>query len=244
MPTKTVTAGILIIGNEILSGRTLDTNTNTIAKELTNTGIRLMEVQTIPDDLELIETRLNDFRKRFDYVFTSGGIGPTHDDKTAQAIANAFGKELVLNKQAYDLLLAHYGAETEMNEGRTKMAYLPEGAKLIHNPVSAAPGIHMENVYVLAGVPSIMKAMLDSIIPTLQTGSLMHSENVVCDSIPESVMAPHLEEIENRYSAIEIGSYPRYKDGTPSLSVVVRSTDKVQLAKAVADVRVVLADLN
>lgn len=243
MANKSVTAGVLIIGNEILSGRTLDTNTNTIAKALTENGIRLMEVNTIPDDLDLISERINDFRKRFTYVFTSGGIGPTHDDKTALAVANAFGKELILNKQAYDLLLAHYGDEEKMNDGRVKMAYLPDGAKLIHNPVSAAPGIHIENVYVLAGVPSIMSAMLDAIIPTLKTGDVIHSENVICDGIPESAMAPYLERIENDYESVEIGSYPRFKDGQPSLSVVIRSTDKDALAKATDDVKMALAEL-
>jgi len=244
MPEKTVTAAILIIGDEILSGRTIDTNTNTIAKALTQAGIRLMEVHTIPDDIALISARINAFREKFDYVFTSGGIGPTHDDKTAQALAEAFERPLSLNQEAYQLLVTHYGSENNINEGRRKMAYLPEGAQLIHNPISAAPGIQMDNVFVLAGVPDIMKSMLDTIMPHLKKGAIMESENIICDGVAESDMAPALEYIENNYDSVEIGSYPRYKDGAPSLSIVVRSTKSQDLKNAANDVRVALADLK
>ena len=235
--SKTVTAGVLIIGNEILSGRTLDTNSNTIAKALTAIGVTLMETQVIPDIEDIIIDRVNDYRRRFDYVFTSGGIGPTHDDKTAQAVAAAFETELELNDQAYDILLAHYGA-ADFNDARKKMAYMPIGAKLIDNPVSAAPGIHMDNVYVMAGIPSILSAMLDSIIPTLVGGAHILSETILCAGVAESILAPDLERIETQYDHVEIGSYPRFKDGKPSLNIVVRSTDATQLKQAADEVRI------
>ena len=240
MDTKEITAAILIIGNEILSGRTLDKNTQTLAQKLVEKGIRLKEAQTIPDEEPLIAQRINDLRAKYSYVFTSGGIGPTHDDKTASALALAFNTELELNADAYQALLDYYGDENEINDGRRKMAYLPIGAELIPNAVSGAPGIKMDNVHVMAGVPSIFKSMLDAIIPNLQHGEIIHSENIFCENIPESEMAPILEEIENQYTKVEIGSYPRLENNIPSLNIVVRSEDINQLASAVSELRLVV----
>lgn len=237
MSSQDITAAILIIGNEILSGRTLDTNSQTIALSLVNRGIRLQETQTIPDDEALIAARINDLRAKYNYVFTSGGIGPTHDDKTAAALATAFNTELELNKDAYQALINHYGNEDEINDGRRKMAMLPIGAELIENKVSGAPGIKMDNVYVMAGVPSILKSMLEAIIDDLQYGEIIHSESISCQNIPESEMAPILEKLEKQYCGLEIGSYPRLENGVPSLNVVVRSKDINQLAAAASELQ-------
>lgn len=237
MTQPEITAAILIIGNEILSGRTLDTNSQTIAKALTQKGIRLKEIQTIPDDEDLIATHINALRSQYHYVFTSGGIGPTHDDKTALALANAFETSLELNQDAHQILLEYYAHPDELNEGRLKMAYLPKGAQLIPNAVSGAPGIQMDNVYVMAGVPSILKSMLDAIIPHLQGGTMIQSESISCDDIPESEMAKYLENLERQYAQVDIGSYPRLNDGIPSLNIVVRSTDINALTAASNELR-------
>ncbi len=231
-----VTAGILVIGNEILSGRTKDTNSGYIAEALTAHGITVREIQVIPDIIDLIEARIRDYAARFDYVFTCGGIGPTHDDKTAEAFARAFDTELELNAEAHGILIRHYGAD-RMNKGREKMAWMPKGAGLIENSVSAAPGIHMKNVFGMAGVPDIMKAMLGVIIPTLRAGLLVHSRTIGCDDIPESMIAPDLERIENAYAGLDVGSYPRFKDGVAGLNIVIRSTNTDILDKAEAEIR-------
>lgn len=218
-----ITAGILIIGDEILSGRTQDTNTNYIAKALNEKGIRLKEVLVIPDDVSLIAEKVREYSNRFHYVFTTGGIGPTHDDKTAEAVAMAFNTKLELNQDARNILLEHYG-EDQLNPAREKMAWLPVGAEMIPNSATAAPGILIKNVFVLAGIPDIMAAMLKTILPNLKSGAIVHSVTISCN-LPESVLAPDLEVFQNEVENVDIGSYPRYKDGVAGLSVVVRSTD-------------------
>lgn len=230
-----VSAGVIIIGNEILSGRTKDTNSGYIAETLTARGITVREVQVIPDDIDVIAARVRDYAARFDYVFTCGGIGPTHDDKTAEAVARAFDTVLELNPVAHEVLIRYYGTE-KMNPGREKMAWLPRGAGLIDNPVSAAPGIRIGNVHVMAGVPSIMKAMMEAILPTLRTGTIILSRTVNCDGVPESLIAPDLERIEKAYARLDVGSYPRLVDGVPSLNIVLRSPDSAVLDGAEAEI--------
>lgn len=225
---STQTASILVIGNEILSGRTHDTNTNSIAKTLNEKGITLTEARVIPDDIETIIRHIRDLKQVSDIIFTTGGIGPTHDDKTAEAVAQACHAQLEKNQHAYDTLVNHYGDESMMNEGRTKMAMIPVGATLIDNPVSAAPGFMINNIYVMAGVPKIMQAMLDNIMIQLEDGEKTISRTIICDEA-ESVMAPLLSAVQDQFPAVDIGSYPQYNLGDPRVSIVIRHTDKEQL---------------
>lgn len=228
----TKTACIIIIGNEILTGRTQDANIAYIGKSLMAAGIKLMQARVIPDiESEIIEN-INSCRAWYDYVFTSGGIGPTHDDITSECVAKAFGLKHVMNKEALARLVKHYGGEEYLNEGRLRMAMMPEGAALIDNPVSTAPGIHVENVYVMAGVPRIMQAMLDGILPKLQGGPPIKSRTVNC-FVPESVIASELRKIAETYSDLDIGSYPYFRLGGFGLSLVVRGTDEKRIAAAI-----------
>ena len=229
--SNTKTAGLIIIGNEILSGRTQDTNTANIAKRLEEIGVRLMEVRVIPDIIDTIIGTVRHFRDHFDYVFTTGGIGPTHDDKTAEAVAKAFDVALVKNPEAYQTLVKHYGDESQMNDGRVKMAFIPEGAGLIDNPVSAAPGFVIGNVHVMAGVPKIMQGMLNNVIPTLEGGDIIKSRQIVINQ-PESAVAETLAKIEEDFKGVDVGSYPRYKDGAPEVTIIMRSTDEDMLDRA------------
>ena len=176
---NTVSAALVIIGNEILSGRTQDANLNYLAKQLTSMGIQMSEVRAIRDDMDEIIDAVNSLRKRFDYVFTTGGIGPTHDDITCESIAKAFGRKYILNLEAKTILEEYYdGSSRELNEARLRMAYTPEGASLIENPVSSAPGFMVENVIVLAGIPAVMRAMFESLAPTLRTGKKVLSRSI------------------------------------------------------------------
>lgn len=221
---KQVTAGMIVIGNEILSGRTKDKNIGFVAEQLTENGITMKEARVIPDDRRIIADTVNDFRGRFDYVFTSGGIGPTHDDITAESVALAFGREVELNKDAYDILLDYYG-EADFTPARQRMCRMPEGVDaLIPNPVSAAPGFTIENVHVMAGVPKIMQAMLGFVLPNLQGGDKVLSLTVSC-MIPESKLAEGLAQLQTRYPQVDIGSYPSFKDGSFGVSVVARHTE-------------------
>lgn len=225
---KVETASVLVIGNEILSGRTQDTNTNTIAKSLTEKGIKLVEARVIADDIDTIIRHIRELERVSDIIFTTGGIGPTHDDKTAEAMARAHNASLELNQQAYDTLVTHYGSEDAINEGRRKMAMIPVGATLIDNPVSAAPGFHIGQCYVMAGVPKIMAAMLDNILPTISGGDIVHSQTIQCDTA-ESILAPILATLQGDYSNTDIGSYPQYVEGGFRVSVVIRDQDESRL---------------
>ena len=226
----------MIIGDEILSGRTLDTNVQTIAKMLGERGIQVREVRMVPDVIDTIIEAVNVLRRQHDYVFTTGGIGPTHDDKTAEAIAKAFGMKLERNADAWARLVVHYAGEENINPGRAKMAEIPVGAALIDNPVSTAPGFILENVYVMAGVPKIMTAMMEGVLPRLQGGAILHSRQVAAD-VPESVIAGGLAEIEARYAGITVGSYPKFTPNQkPHTTLVVRGTDLKIVEQAVADV--------
>lgn len=230
------TAGLIVIGNEILSGRTQDINIHWIAEKMTSIGIRFTEVRIVPDIEDAIVQAVNEVRARVTYLFTTGGIGPTHDDITTDAIAKAFGKTVMLDPAARQMLVDYYGDENALNEPRLKMAHVPEGAKLIANPVSGAPGFQVENVYTLAGVPKIMQAMLDNIMAELKTGPKILSQTVTCN-LGESSIALQLSEIQNRYPDVEIGSYPHYRAGELGLSLVLRSAAQDSLAAAADEVR-------
>lgn len=219
----TYKAALIIIGNEILSGRTQDKNTPWIAEHILAMGIVLHQVRIVPDDEGEIIAAVNELRPLVDYVFTTGGIGPTHDDITAQAIANAFGVKLELNPVAYDILVQHYGSEADVTAPRRKMAMIPAGASLINNPVSGAPGFQVENVFVMAGVPRIMQSMLDDVMSTrLKRGKPFLSNTIAC-SLPESVVAERLSVLQEKFPDVSIGSYPHFRAGVLGLSLVLRS---------------------
>jgi len=222
------TACLIIIGNEVLSGRTQDKNLAWIAAELNKLGIRLMESRIIPDIGQTIITCVNSCRRQFDMVFTTGGIGPTHDDITSEFIAKAFGVPLISHPEARALLGAHYPKD-QINEARMKMANIPEGATLIYNPVSAAPGYKMENVYVMAGVPRIMQAMFDGIKHTFKGGAPMLSATVSA-YITEGTIATELGRIQEQFPTVEIGSYPFVRHQKLGTSLVARATDKDALS--------------
>ena len=247
MAKSIYTAALIIIGDEILSGRTKDANTPYIAEKLNDSGVRLKEVRVIPDDAQKIIDTVNEMRDTanggHDYVFTTGGIGPTHDDITSENVAKAFGVDLELNDAAYAELLAYYKDESEITESRKKMAMIPKGAALIKNPVSGAAGIHIGNVYVMAGVPRIMQAMLDSILPTLTGGAAVMSRSVDAD-LAESLVADGLAEIQKKYDDISIGSYPKYQNGKFGTSLVMRGTDENVLQSCVNDVAELVRSLG
>lgn len=239
---KTVTACLIIIGNEVLSGRTRDANLPYLATRLNERGIRLREARIVPDVEGEIADAVNACRARYDYVFTTGGIGPTHDDITAASIAVAFGLPLEENVDAVTRLEAHY-PPGELNPARRRMARMPEGAILIDNPVSTAPGFQIGNVLVMAGVPQILQAMVDGVLPRLAGGAPVLSRSVTCD-LPESILAPGLEEIQARYPAIDIGSYPRFGRGRFDLNIVLRGTDDASLDKAAGEVATLIGGLG
>jgi molybdenum cofactor synthesis domain-containing protein len=223
---KTVTACMLVIGNEILSGRTQDENLRYVALGLNEVGVRLAEARVIPDVPATIVRTLNECRAAFDYVFTSGGIGPTHDDITSECVAAAFGVSLHRHPQAVAILEAYIPGG--LNEARLRMATVPVGAELILNPVSAAPGFRMENVYVMAGVPAVMKAMFDQVRRTLSGGQKMHSRAVRVE-LAEGLIAETLSRLQDANPDVEIGSYPAMRRGSFGVSVVLRGPDPARL---------------
>lgn len=234
-----VTAAILVIGDEILSGRTKDKNIGYIAEYLTNIGIELREVRVVPDVMEEIVAALNALRARFTYVFTTGGIGPTHDDITADAVAAAFGVSIDHDPRAVAMLRERF-SEADLNEARLRMARIPAGADLIANSVSKAPGFRIGNVHVMAGVPSIMQAMLDAVAPTLKTGVKMLSETVRA-GLKEGDIGSALGEIAKAHSDVSIGSYPFWSETGPDTNIVVRSREADKLEAAMAAVKAMIA---
>ncbi|NDE90159.1 MAG: competence/damage-inducible protein A [Alphaproteobacteria bacterium] len=222
------TACVIIIGNEILTGRTQDINLAYIGKKLLEKGVRLLEARVIADIEEAIVAAVNELRAKYDYVFTTGGIGPTHDDITADSIAKAFGVANEVNALARTRLVSYYKGEEHLNEGRLRMARIPEGASLIDNPVSAAPGFKIGNVHVLAGIPNVMQAMMDSIAPNLQGGPAIKSRTIGC-FIGESIIAREMGEIAAQFPELDIGSYPYFRSGGYGLSLVIRGTNTAQL---------------
>ncbi len=223
------TACVLIIGNEILSGKTQDANIQFLGCELAKLGIRLEEARVVRDVPDAIVRHLNECRAKFSYVFTTGGIGPTHDDITAECVALAFGVELVLDPDAVELLKRGGRA---LNEARLKMARVPKGAELVANPVSNAPGFRMDNVFVFAGIPSIARAMFASAVPMLVKGSPILSASVDVH-LREGDFADALTRIQNAHAAVEIGSYPFSRDGRFGATLVVRGTDRALIDKVV-----------
>lgn len=232
---KIYTAAVIIIGNEILSGRTLDKNTQHIAQKLNEAGVVVREARVIPDCRKAIIETVQKLSAAHDYVFTTGGIGPTHDDITAECVAAAFDAALEENADARAMLVRHYDAG-ELTEARLKMAQIPVGASLIDNPVSGAPGFNIGNVYVMAGIPSIMQAMLDNILPTLKGGASVLSETLSF-VIQESVIAPVLSKVQADHPDLDIGSYPYFKDGQHGVSVVIRGYDQGDIDAAAGKVQ-------
>jgi molybdenum cofactor synthesis domain-containing protein len=237
-----VTAAVLIIGNEILSGRTKDANLNYLATELTSIGIRMSEARVVADVPEAIIKAVNELRAAYDYVFTTGGIGPTHDDITSECVARAFGVALIKDPRAVKLLTNHYG-EANLTEARLRMAHLPEGATLVENPVSTAPGFQVGNVFVLAGVPSICRAMFDGIKGRLKVGDKMLSATI-SGHVGEGVIAKGLGALQNRYPVLEIGSYPFFRQGRFGASFVIRGTDSDAIKAASEELRGIIRGLG
>lgn len=229
------TAAVIVIGNEILSGRTVDANLPYLAQQLNALGIRLREGRFVPDEIDMIVEAVNACRARWAYVFTTGGIGPTHDDITAAAIARAFGRRLVRHPEAERRLRAYYPPE-RINEARLRMADMPEGAELIDNPVSVAPGFQVENVFVLAGIPRVAQAMFEGIRHRLAGGPPIISRSVLVFA-PEGEVAAMLAAVQDRCAAVEIGSYPFFRFDRPGTNVVLRGTDPAQLDAALAALR-------
>tara|TARA_Y100001970_G_C13939330_1_gene702317 strand:- start:70 stop:819 length:750 start_codon:yes stop_codon:yes gene_type:complete len=242
-----VNASILIIGNEILSGRTQDTNTSTLATWLNSIGVKVEEVRVIPDIEKTIVDTINLLRSTYDYVFTTGGIGPTHDDITAQSVSKAFGIKYEVHKEAFKILENYY-KPGEFNDGRQKMAWMPENANLILNPTSGAPGFSVENVYSLPGVPSILKSMLGGLKNNIVGGEPIKSLTISLRTV-ESEIADSLTTVQNENKDVEIGSYPFFHAGKLGVSIVIRSENqtkinfcKTQILKFVKEKKIEIID--
>ena len=236
-PSTIVTAAMLVIGDEILSGRTQDKNIAHVAVQLSDIGIQVKEVRVIPDDEDEIVAAVNHCRGKYDYVFTSGGIGPTHDDITADSIGAAFGVEVDYHPEAMALLTRHYELSgIEFNTARKRMARIPKGSILVENPISKAPGFQIENVFVMAGVPVIMQAMMESILPKLSGGAKMLSRTIGA-GLPEGKVAEKLGELQQKYPDVAMGSYPYFRQGMVGTNLVLRSIYSDILDKAYDDVK-------
>ena len=238
-----VTAAILVIGDEILSGRTKDRNIGTIADYLTAVGIDLREVRIVPDERAMIVEAVNALRARYTYLFTTGGIGPTHDDITADCVAEAFGVPIDVDPRARAMLLERIKPE-DLNAARLRMARIPEGADLIPNPISKAPGFRIDNVHVMAGVPAIMQAMLDQIGPSLRTGGRVISETIEVGNMPEGAYASDLAAIAGAHAGVSIGSYPSMTDSGFLNRIVVRGRDGAAITAARSEIEALIARLR
>lgn len=242
--SKTVTAALVIIGNEILSGRTIDKNLPFLATRLNEIGVQLRECRVVPDVEDEIVRAVNELRGRFDYVFTTGGIGPTHDDITADSVAKAFGVPIRHDPEAVALLTAHYAKTgAELNEARLRMARLPQGATMVENPISRAPGFQLENVFVLAGIPAVAQAMFESLKHRIAGGAPVRS-TATAVHLAEGLVAKGLGELQARYPEVDIGSYPFYRAGRYGTSLVCRSADEGRLKAATAELRDMLVALG
>ncbi len=232
-----VTAAILVIGDEILSGRTKDKNIGYIAEHCTNIGIQLKEVRVVPDEEDEVVAAVNGLRAKYTYVFTTGGIGPTHDDITADCIAKAFGVGIDVDPRALALLKPYYEKRNlELTPGRLRMARIPDGASLIDNSISIAPGFMVENVITMAGVPNIMQVMLDAVTPRLKTGRKMHTRSIDLN-FPEGAIAEMFGAHQKDFPEVPMGSYPTIRDNKPCTQLVLRSTDEAKLVAAEAGLR-------
>lgn len=241
--TKSVTAALLVIGDEILSGRTKDKNIGFVADYLTEIGIDLREVRIVPDIIPEIADALNVLRARYSYVFTTGGIGPTHDDMTADAVAAAFGVEITEDPRIISLLLQWMKPE-DLNEARRRMARVPKGAALVENAVSKIPGFWIGNVIVMAGVPTIMQAMLTAVGPKLETGARTVSITIKAGNVAEGAYAADLTSVADSHPSLGIGSYPSMADGRYDNEIVVRGKDAEEVACAVAKIEAFLVRLQ
>lgn len=241
MTSRKVTAAVLLIGDELLSGRTQDINLQTLAKFLGPLGVQIAEVRIVPDVIEEIVAAVNALRTRYDYVFTTGGIGPTHDDKTADAIAQAFGVSIDVREDARAILVAHYKSHTVLNESRLRMARIPDGATLIDNPVSKAPGFQLGNVFVMAGVPSIMRGMLVDVGRRIEGGAVIRTVTVRAKGVPEGDIADELGALEKASPGVSFGSYPWFTPEGFGVHLVARTADPDALAKAEADLKALIA---
>lgn len=242
-PAKIVTACILVIGNEILSGRTRDANIQYLALELGQLGVRVMECRVIADVEETVVATVNEVRRKFDYVFTTGGIGPTHDDITADCIAKAFGVGISEHPEAIARMTRHYGDVALFTPARRRMARVPHGGILVDNPVSVAPGFQMENVFTFAGIPKVAEAMFQSMKHRLVGGDPVLSRTVRTN-LPEGIVAEPLGALQKRYEDLDIGSYPAFRNGKPSVSLVLRGTEDARLAMATAELLETLRTMN
>jgi molybdenum cofactor synthesis domain-containing protein len=242
MSEKRVTAAVLVIGDEILSGRTRDANSHYIAHYLAQIGVETREMRVVPDVEEEIVAAVNALRAKYDYVFTTGGIGPTHDDITADGVARAFGVEISEDPRALALLLERIKPE-DLNEARRRMARIPHGATLVANPISKAPGFWIGNVIVMAGVPAIMQAMLDDVGPKLVKGAKILSEILDAHGLPEGAYAGALGEVAKSFPEVSIGSYPHLAEGRFVNQIVLRARDAGILAAA-GKTREMLAEVS
>ena len=240
---STVTCAVLVIGDEILSGRTKDRNIGYIAEYLARVGVEMREARVVPDIEEEIVAALNALRARYDYVFTTGGIGPTHDDITADAVAKAFGVEIDEDPRAMAVMMERYKPD-DLTPARRRMARIPAGAELVDNPVSKAPGFRIGNVIVMAGVPSVMQAMLDSAVKGVRTGQIMLVESIEAGGLPEGRYGGTLGEIAAARPEVIIGSYPSFADGKFRNQIVVRGKDAAIVAEARAAVEAMIATLS
>ncbi len=227
-------ASILIIGNEILSGRTKDTNTSTLALWLSSIGVKVEEVRVIPDDEKVIINSVREMKSKYNYVFTSGGIGPTHDDITAESIAKAFNLKYEIHDEGFKILKAYY-KPGEFNEGRQKMIWMPRNAKLILNPTSGAPGFSVENVFCLPGVPSILKSMLGGLTNEIVGGEPILSKTISLKTV-ESEIAHSLTLVQDNNEDVEIGSYPFFQSGKLGVSIVLRSTEQKKIDTCILEI--------
>ena len=232
---KEIIAGIIIIGNEVLSGRTKDINTSALATWLNSLGVKVKEVKIIPDEEQIIINTVNQYRSLYDYVFTTGGIGPTHDDITAESISKAFNIEYGFQKEAYSILENYY-KPGEFNEGRQKMAKMPVTANLIYNPSSGSPGFCVKNVFCLPGVPSILQSMLGSLTDKITGGDPILSETISLRTV-ESEIAKSLTEVQNKNKDVEIGSYPFFHAGKLGVSIVLRSEDQSKINDCSSEIK-------
>jgi molybdenum cofactor synthesis domain-containing protein len=237
------TACLLVIGNEVLSGRTQDLNIKYLASRLGELGIPVREVRVIPDVAEVIVGTLNEARARFDHVFTTGGIGPTHDDITSECVAAAFGVPWEPHREAWDKMAASYEAG-EFNFARQRMATMPRGATLIECAASRAPGFSIGNVHVMAGVPRIMQAQFESLAPTLAGGRPVLSRAVYALGLPEGRIAEGLAAIQTRYPALDLGSYPFYRPGGGGVAIVAKGTEEAAAEAAIAEVTALMTTLG
>jgi molybdenum cofactor synthesis domain-containing protein len=242
MATRPMRACLLVIGNEILSGRTQDANVAFIGRRCDELGIRLAEVRVIPDEEATIISHVNECRAKFDYLFTTGGIGPTHDDITSASVAGAFSVGLRRHPDAVMALESYY-EPGKLNAARLRMADVPAGATLIENPISGAPGFQIGNVFVLPGVPAIMQVMFDGMSHRLSHGQPVLTETVTTD-LMEGAIAAGLGTIQDRYPDVGIGSYPFFRQGRPGVNLVLRSTDAARMRAAAGEIRVLIQELS